>query len=66
MMPNIDEIIRFTLVYARLKGDRMFTTTWAEILAYLGFNILIRIYEACAKCVEVGRKINEGCTFETS
>ena len=40
-MPNTDEIIWFSLVYARSKGDRMFTTTWAEILAYLALNILI-------------------------
>lgn len=37
----IDEIVRFTVAYARSKGDRTFTTT----RAYLGLNILIGIHE---------------------
>lgn len=41
----IDEIVRFTVAYARSKGDRSFTTTRAEISAYLGLNILIGIHE---------------------
>ena len=41
----IDEIVRHTVAYARSKGDQMFTTTRAEISAYLGLNILIGIHE---------------------
>ena len=41
----IDKIIRFTIVYPCLKGDQTFTTTRAEILAYLGLNILSGIHE---------------------
>lgn len=36
----IDEIVRCTIAYARSKGDQNFTTTQAEISAYLGLNIL--------------------------
>lgn len=42
---HIDEIIRFTVAYARSKGDRTFATTRAEISAYLGLNIPIGIHE---------------------
>ena len=41
----IDKIIGFTIVYPCLKGDQTFTTTRAEILAYLGLNILSGIHE---------------------
>ena len=41
----IDEIVRHTVAYARSKGDQTFTTTRAEISAYLGLNILIGIHE---------------------
>ena len=41
----IDEIVRYTVAYARSKGDRSFTSTQAEISAYLGLNILIGIHE---------------------
>ena len=41
----IDEIVRHTIAYARSKGDQTFTTTRAEISAYLGLNILIGIHE---------------------
>ena len=41
----IDEIVRYTVAYACLKGDRSFTSTQAEISAYLGLNILIGIHE---------------------
>ena len=41
----LDEIIRCTVAYARSKGDQNFTTTQAEISAYLGLNILIGIHE---------------------
>ena len=41
----IDEIVRYTVAYACSKGDRSFTSTQAEISAYLGLNILIGIRE---------------------
>ena len=40
-----DEIVRYTVAYARSKGDRTFTSTRAEISAYLGLNILIGIHK---------------------
>lgn len=41
----IDKMVWFTAAYARWKGDRTFTTTQAEISAYLRLNILIGIHE---------------------
>ena len=40
----LDEIARCSVAYACSKGDESFVTNWAEILAYLGLNILMGIH----------------------
>lgn len=40
----LDEIVRYTIAYARSKGDETFTTSCAEISAYLGLNIYMGIH----------------------
>ena len=40
----LDEIVRCTIAYARLKGDETFATSRAEISAYLGLNIYMGIH----------------------
>ena len=40
----LDEIVRYTIAYARSKGDETFTSSCAEISAYLGQNIYMGIH----------------------
>ena len=41
----LDEIVRYSIAYARSKGDNDFTTNRSEILAFLGHNILKGIHD---------------------
>ena len=41
----LDEIVRYSIAYARSKGDNNFTTNHSEISAFLGLNSLMGIHE---------------------